>query len=262
MRRDIFEEIIRLRRERASAALATVVKTRGSTPAKVPARMIVLADGVTIGTIGGGCVEADVITAARHVMDTGSPTTLSFRLSGEEAERTGIACGGTLEVMIEPLEEPRVIIVGAGHVGQATARLAHLAGFQVTVVDDRPDFANAERFPEADEIVVCAFDELAENVRIGRRAFILSMTRGHAQDLQVLRWAVGTPAAYVGVLGSRAKRLAFMKDLEAQGVPEEVRTAVHMPVGMDIGAETVEEIAIAIVAELIAFRRRRSPTHA
>lgn len=262
MAQNIFEEIARLRRERVPAALATVVRTRGSTPAKVPARMLILANGDPLGTVGGGCVEADVIRAARNVMDTGCPKTITFRLSGEEAERTGIACGGIVDIMIEPLEEPRVVIVGAGHVGQAVGQLATKVGFRLTVIDDRPDFASQERFPDADEIVVADLEDLSSSVTIGAQCFVLAMTRAHAEDFAVLRWALTTPARYIGVLGSRSKRLTFMKDLEALGVPASDRESIRMPLGKDIGAETVDEIAIAVVAELIEVRRTVVGSHA
>lgn len=254
---DIFEEIARLRRERRTAALATVVATKGSTPAKVPARMLVFPDGSIVGTIGGGCVEADVIRSARDVMDTGTPRRLTFHLHGEEAERTGIACGGIVEIMVESLEEARVVLIGAGHVAQAVARLAARLDFRVTVVDDRPDFANRERFPEADEIVVADLDKLAAAVQVSRNAAVICMTRGHAEDLAALRFALTTPARYVGVLGSKGKRVQFREALAADGIAPDVIGSIRMPVGLEIGAETVEEIAVAIVAELIRERRSR-----
>jgi xanthine dehydrogenase accessory factor len=253
---DVFAVIAELRRRRESAALATVVDAKGSTPAKPPARMLVYADGRTLGTVGGGCVEADVIRVARDVLDTGRPRTVSFALHGEDAERTGIACGGTVTIMIESLDDFRLYLVGAGHVAEAVARLAAETGLRITVIDDRPDFANAARFPAADEIVVCPLDRLAEHVRVNRRSAIVCMTRGHAEDLTALRFALGTPAAYVGVLGSKAKRLAFRETLAAEGVSQETIAAIRMPVGLDLGAESVAEIAVAVVAELIRFRRK------
>ncbi|NRA95577.1 MAG: XdhC family protein [Planctomycetes bacterium] len=255
MASDIFEEIVRLRRERVPAALATVVATKGSTPAKVPTRMLVTFGGRHLGTVGGGCVEADVIRAARDVIDTGQPKTLSFRLVGEEAERTGIACGGIVDVMVEPLEEPRVVIVGAGHVGQAVSRLAADVGLEVTVVDDRPDFANAEHFPDASELIVAELDSLADAVKVGQRSAVLIMTRGHAEDYGALKWALDTSAGSIGVLGSKAKRKRFLDDLVAEGYDRERLETVHMPVGLDLGAETVPEIAVSIIAQLIASRR-------
>jgi xanthine dehydrogenase accessory factor len=255
---DIFQEIARIQRERRPAALATVVGGKGSTPAKLTARMIVFPDGAIVGTVGGGCVEADVIRTARDVLDTGSPKRLTFHLHGEEAERTGIACGGILEIMIESLDEPRVVLIGAGHVGQAVARLASRLDFRVTVVDDRPDFANRERFPDADEIVVSELTDLAGNVKVTRNCAVICMTRGHSEDLTALRFALKTPARYVGVLGSKSKRHQFREALLEDGHPPETIESLHMPVGLEIGAETVEEIAVAIVAELIRERRRTS----
>ncbi len=257
---DAFEEIASLRRRRERAALATVVAAKGSTPAKPPARMIIYADGRTQGTIGGGCVEADVVRAARDVMDTGRPRTLSFHLNGEEAERTGIACGGVVTIMVESLDDFRLILIGAGHVAQKTAGLAASTGFHVTVVDDRPDFASAERFPDADEVVVCGLDRLATALRVTRNSAVVCMTRGHSEDLAALRYAVTTPAGYIGVLGSKAKRLAFRDALMADGVPSAVFDAVRMPVGLDIGAESVPEIAVAIVGELVRHRRTGAAT--
>lgn len=256
MSEDLFEKIVALRRERAPAALCTVVATKGSTPAKVPARMLAGPLGRLAGTIGGGCIEADVLRIARDVIDTGRPRSTSFHLVGEEAERTGIACGGIVEIMIEPLEDPRVVIVGAGHVGQAVAGLASAVGFRVTVVDDRPDFANEERFPTADEVVVAELEQLGDAVRIGRQTWIRIMTRGHAEDLGVLRWALTTEARDVGVLGSKSKRLNFLKTLRAEGVAEDVLETISMPVGLDLGAESVDEIAVSIVAELVQTRRK------
>jgi len=257
MSSDIFEEIVRLRRDRTPAALATVVATKGSTPAKVPTRMLVTFHGRHAGTVGGGCVEADVIRAARDVIDTGRARTLSFRLVGEEAERTGIACGGIVDVMVEPLEDPRVVIVGGGHVGQAVSALAKQVGFEITVVDDRPDFVNAERFPDADEMVVSDLDALSAHLKIGPRTAVLIMTRGHAEDYGVLKWALDAGAGAIGVLGSRSKRKRFHEDLVAEGYDAERLAAIRMPVGLDVGAETVSEIAVSIVAQLIADRRQR-----
>jgi xanthine dehydrogenase accessory factor len=176
MQEDIFELVVDARRRGLPTALATVVGAKGSTPAKLGARMLVHFDGRIAGTIGGGCVEADVIRSSRDVMDTGLARVLQFRLAGAEAERTGIACGGILDVMIESLEDPRTLIVGAGHVGQTTARLASQVGLKVTVIDDRPDFANKERFPTADTISICDLDQLPTDQNLTVRTSILIMT--------------------------------------------------------------------------------------
>lgn len=255
MQPDIFELVAEARRRGIPAALATVVGARGSTPAKLAARMFVRIDGFTAGTIGGGCVEAEVVRTARDVVDTGVPRVLEFRLSGAEAERTGIACGGTVQIMIESLEDPRAIVIGAGHVGQTTARLAASAGFRITVVDDRPDFANRERFPDADAILVSDLDALPGPLQATPRTAVLIMTRGHSEDLQVLRCMLKTPARRIGVLGSRSKRIQFDRALLEEGFDAEDLARIQMPVGIDVGAETVEEIAVSIVAQLIRWRR-------
>ena len=256
MSEDIFQHLVRARTQGIPCALATVIRTRGSTPAKAGTRMLVFLDGTTLGSIGGGCVEADVIRSARDVIEAGRILHLDFRLAGAEAERTGIACGGTVEIMLESLEDPRVIIVGAGHVGQATAELAHRVGLRVTVVDDRPDFANKDRFPTTEDFVIADLDELGKKVKTGVRTPILIMTRGHAEDLSVLRWALTTGVPHIGVLGSRSKRKRFQDQLMAEGHPEDVMKRVHMPVGLDVAAESVPEIAVSIVAQLIEWRRR------
>ncbi len=259
---DLFEEIAKLRKLRERCALATVIGRRGSTPAKLTARMLVREEGTILGTVGGGCLEADTIRAAREVLDTGRPRILEFRLVGEAAERTGVACGGIVTIMVESLAEPWVILVGAGHVGQAVAPLAKNVGFRLTIVDDRPDFASAERFPSADELIVADLNELGAKVHVSAETHIRIMTRGHAEDLTVLRWALTTKVRSIGVLGSRSKRIQFLQTLRAEGVPDAVAEAVQMPIGKDIGAESVPEIAVAIVAELIERRRRAGAAHA
>ncbi|HMS15823.1 MAG TPA: XdhC/CoxI family protein [Planctomycetota bacterium] len=262
MSEDLFELVANVRRRGLPAALATVILARGSTPAKLTARMLIHFDGRIAGTIGGGCVEAEVIRAARDVIDTGRPRVMAFRLSGVEAERTGIACGGSLDIMIESLEDPRAILVGAGHVGQTTAALAARAGLRITVVDDRPDFASEIRFPSAAQLVVCELDQIGTMVTPSPRTPVLVMTRGHSEDYTVLKWALSTVATNIGVLGSRSKRIQFEAQLRAEGHSESDIARIAMPVGLDIGAETVEEIAVSIVGQLIQWRRQGSSARA
>ena len=252
----LFAEIAALRARGEIAALATVVGAKGSTPAKPPARMLVRADGTVLGTVGGGCVEADVIRAARDAMDTGRCRRISFRLAGEEAERTGIACGGTLEIMIESLEDPRVVLIGAGHVAEAVARLAARTGFTVWVADDRPDYANTARFPDAQKLVVAPLHTFESQLQLTPRTSLLIMTRGHAEDFSVLQWALLAPCKHIAVLGSRKKRLDFEAALAHDAERSVQMRKVRMPAGLDIAAESVEEIAVAIVAELVQLRRK------
>lgn len=255
MRLDIFQEIVRLRRDRIPAALATIVDTLGSTPGKLAQKMIVLADGSIIGTIGGGCVEADVIRESLSVIDTGLPKKMNFVLAGAEAERTGLACGGRVQIMIEALDEPHLFIVGCGHIGQKTAQLAKACGFRVTVVDDRPDFADVARFPDADEVLCIEFEKLADGVKVPRSGYIVVVTRGHQFDYDGLKWALSTPARFVGVVGSRSKKIQFFQKLREEGYSDEVLADVQIPVGLPIGAESPDEIAVSIVGALVAKKR-------
>ena len=256
MEPDLYEEIVRLRREGRPAALATIVNRRGSTPGRLAQKMVIRDDGTIVGTIGGGCVEADVIRCARNVLDTGLPRKIEFVLAGEEAERTGLACGGRLEIMVELLNDPELFVIGCGHVGLRIAGLAKAAGFKVTALDDRPDYADHAKLPHVDAVVCAGLDTLDEALRVGANGYVVSVTRGHDHDYEVLRWALTTPARYIGVVGSRSKRTQFFRALRDEGVGDEDLARVRLPVGLDIGADTPDEIAIAVVAELVALRRR------
>ncbi len=253
---DIYEEIVRLRREGRKGALATIVNVRGSIPSFETAKMLVRDDGSIAGTIGGGCVEAEVWQAAREVMEDTKPRTLSFNLNQNPKYDTGLVCGGTLEVFIEPvLPVSLLYLFGAGHVALNVYKVARVAGFDVVVVDDREAYANRERFPEARDIVAEDFERATAQLAPGESAFIVIVTRGHRDDMRVLRWAVNTPAAYIGMIGSKRKVLTIYRELEKEGIAPEKFDRVHAPIGLDIGAVTPEEIAVAVVAEMIAFRR-------
>ncbi|HET7751000.1 MAG TPA: XdhC/CoxI family protein [Terriglobales bacterium] len=253
---DIYEEIVKLRREGRRGAVATIVSVRGSIPSFRTAKMLVRDDGSIEGTIGGGCVEADVWQAAREVMEEEKPRTLTFNLNQNPKYDTGLVCGGTLDIFIEPvLPVPVLYLFGAGHVAVNLYKVAHNAGFDVIVVDDREAYANRERFPEAREIHAEDFDQTMAKLAPNESAYIVIVTRGHRDDMRVLRWAVQTPARYIGMIGSRRKVIAIYHELEKEGLPPELFNRVHAPVGLDIGAVTPEEIAVAITAELIALRR-------
>jgi xanthine dehydrogenase accessory factor len=252
---DIFEEIVRMRRAGQRGALATIVHTNGSIPSYESSRMLVRDDGSIAGTVGGGCVEAEVWAAAKEVIQQEQPRKMTFNLNNEAAYDSGLICGGTLEIFVEPiLPMPMVYLFGGGHVSTAVARVAHQAGFGVSIVDDRESFANAQRFPMASEIYTSyqeAFEKLAPNAS----SFLVIVTRGHKDDMRVLAWAVKTEARYVGMIGSKRKVISVYRALEKEGYTLEQFERVHAPVGLDIGALTPEEIAVSIVAELIAVRR-------
>ncbi len=252
---DLFEEIVRLRRAGRRAALATIVHTNGSIPSYESSRMLVREDGSIAGTIGGGCVEAEVWAAAKEVMRAEAPRKMVFNLNNEASYDNGLICGGTLEIFVEPiLPQPALYIFGGGHVSMALAQVAHTAGFAIGVVDDRETFANAERFPMAREIHT-SYEEAFEKLKPNASSYLVIVTRGHRDDMRVLAWAVRTEARYIGMIGSRRKVLSVYKVLEKEGIPAEKLEGVHAPIGLEIGALTPEEIAISITAELIAVRR-------
>jgi xanthine dehydrogenase accessory factor len=252
---DLFEEIIKLRRAGLRGALATIVHTNGSIPSYESSRMLVREDGSIAGTIGGGCVEADVWAAAREVMKIEAPRKMTFNLNHEASYDNGLICGGTLEVFVEPiLPQPALYIFGGGHVSMALAQAAHTAGFAIGVIDDRESFANAERFPMAREIFT-SFEDAYAKLQPNASTYLVIVTRGHKDDMRVLAWAVNTDAKYIGMIGSKRKVISVYEALEKEGHAPEKFENVHAPVGLDIGALTPEEIAISITAELIAVRR-------
>jgi xanthine dehydrogenase accessory factor len=252
---DLFEEIVKMRRAGRRGALATIVHTNGSIPSYESSRMLVCEDGSIEGTIGGGCVEADVWAAAKEVMQKEAPRKMIFNLNNEASYDNGLICGGTLEVFVEPiLPQPVVVLFGGGHISTALAKAASAAGFGVSVVDDRETFANAERFPMAQEIFT-SYEDAYEKIQPNASTYLVIVTRGHRDDMRVLAWAVRTDARYVGMIGSKRKVLSVYKALEAEGYGPEEFDRVYAPMGLEIGALSPEEIAISIVAELIAVRR-------
>jgi xanthine dehydrogenase accessory factor len=304
-------------RRGAGGALATVAATRGSTPVPAGTKMLVGPDGRLAGSVGGGCVEADVIATARDAQREVRPLLVTHHLNADLAGDLGLSCGGTVEILVEPLvadpgylgvldaaaacergivttgtewpsgpekafapldarardapgarlspdrrrmierlvPAPRVLVFGAGHVGAAIGRAAHAAGFRVTVVDDRAEFADPTRFPG--EVAVWTVEPEAAVARFGLAAedAVVVATRGHRQDAEILALVAGAPAAYVGLLGSQRKKAVVTRGLSAAGVPPGALARVRIPVGLDIGARTPEEIAVSVVAELIAWRR-------
>ena len=252
---DLFEEVLRVRRAGKSAVMATIVHTNGSIPSFESSRMLILEDGSILGTIGGGCVEAEVWAAAKDVLKAEAPRKMVFNLNNEASYDNGLICGGTLEVFVEPiLPQPTLYIFGGGHVSMALAAAASKAGFNIGVIDDREQFANRERFPMAQEVYT-TFEDAYEKIKPNASSYLVIVTRGHRDDMRVLAWAVKTEARYIGMIGSKRKVLSVYKALENEGFAPELFERVHAPVGLDIGALTPEEIAISITAELIAERR-------
>lgn len=253
---NIYEQVVTLQQKGRRAALATIINVRGSIPSFQSAKMLVSEDGQIFGTIGGGCVEAEVWQVAKEVMEQEKPRILTFDLNHDPQFDTGLVCGGTLDIFVEPLmPRPLLYIFGAGHIGFCLYEIAQMTGFEVVVWDDRETYANRERFPKANKIVVGPFDEVCSQFNLGKSASIVIVTRGHRHDMAVLRWAMTTPARYIGMIGSKRKVLMVYRALELEGISPEQFERVRAPIGLDIGAQGPEEIAVSIAAELIAFRR-------
>jgi xanthine dehydrogenase accessory factor len=253
---DIYEEVVRLRRLGQKCALATIVQVNGSIPSYESAKLLVREDGSMVGTIGGGCVEAEVWNVARDVMQSERPRHMNFSLGQDAAYDNGLICGGQLSVFIEPVvPQPRLYVFGAGHISKSISKIATLAGFATVIVDNREAFANRERFPEADEIFAEEYEEVFPKLPIRDTSYLVIVTRGHRDDMRVMRWAVETNAKYIAMIGSKRKVIGVVKELEKEGIPREAFERAFAPMGLDIGAITPEEIAVSIVAEMIAMRR-------
>ncbi len=259
MNQEVFAALGEAMSRAEDVALVTIVATNGSTPQRVGAKMLVYADGRIVGTVGGGCYENDAFWKAKESLKTRKALRVKYELDDDFAQENGLVCGGQMEVFIEPIEPPpSVYVIGAGHVGQYLGKFAHDAGFMVRVVDDREAFANRERFPDAAEIVVDDVPGWLTAAVLPASAYVVIVTRGHRHDLDALRAVVSRDLRYVGLIGSRAKIARVYEALVAEGVDPERFAKVHAPIGLDLGAVTPQEIAVSIVAELIAVRRGRA----
>ncbi|MFN7977007.1 MAG: XdhC/CoxI family protein [Vicinamibacterales bacterium] len=263
MNQEVFAALGEAMKRAEDVALVTIVATNGSTPQRVGAKMLVFADGRTVGTVGGGCYENDAFWKAREALKSRKPLRVKYELDDDFAQENGLVCGGQMEVFIEPIEPaPAVYIIGAGHVGWYLGQFAHEAGFTVHVVDDREAFANRERFPQAAEVVVDDIPTWLAAATLPASAYVVIVTRGHRHDLDALRAVVGRDLRYIGLIGSRAKVARVYEALLAEGADPARFEGVHAPIGLDIGAVTPQEIAVSILAELIAVRRGKAQTPA
>jgi xanthine dehydrogenase accessory factor len=260
---DVFAEVVALRKAGRRGALATIIQVQGSIPSYESSKILIRDDGSIAGTVGGGCVEAEVWTVAQDVMRDEKPRRLHFNLNDRPENDAGLVCGGSLDVFIEPvLSAPTLYLFGGGHVSLSVSKVAETAGFDVIVADDREAFASKSRFPNAVEAIAGPWKEVFPKLLLNEFSYVLIATRGHKSDLECLRWAVTTPARYLGMIGSRRKMIEFRRVLEREGVAETQLDRVHSPAGVDIGALTPEEIAVAVVAEMIAVRRNAAPLQA
>ncbi|HEY2150017.1 MAG TPA: XdhC/CoxI family protein [Vicinamibacterales bacterium] len=262
MNREVFAAVADALDRGEPAALVTIVSTTGSTPQRVGAKMLVFADGRIVGTIGGGCYENDAFGKAREAILSRAPQLIHYELSDDFAQETGLICGGQMDVYIEPIEpSPELYIIGAGHVGFHLARVAQEVGFRVHIVDDREKFANPERFPTAVEIVVEDIPAWIARTRLPAHAYTVIVTRGHTNDLDALRALASRELRYLGLIGSRAKVARIYDALLDEQMPADLLAQVHAPIGLDIGAVTPQEIAVSILAELIAVKHgKEHPT--
>jgi len=254
---DIWEEVVRCRKEGQAAALATIITTLGSTPGKDPMKMLVRSDGTFVGSVGGGCLEAEVWEHAQEVMASLQPRTVTFSLTEKDYPDSGLICGGQVTVFLEPVTLPVVRIFGAGHVGLATANLAATSGFRVVVYDDRPDMVSSDRFSDGVSCVGGPYEEIAAEALAGDFNLVIVVTRGHQDDERVLRalLATGRSPTFLGMIGSQAKRTLMTKKLKEEGFLKEALDTIVTPVGVSIGARTAPEIAVSIVAQLIQLCR-------
>jgi xanthine dehydrogenase accessory factor len=258
--KDVLEAALQATQTGQKAALVTVISTEGSTPQKAGAKMVVYADGRIVGTIGGGCVEAEMTWRARQAIDERRAQVASYELTADQAGEDGLICGGRMEIFIEPIEgTPTLCLFGAGHVAQPLARMAKAAGFRVEVADDRVKFANRERFPEADLVIVEEFATAASRMTLGPNTYAIVVTRGHKGDEEALAACLGKGLRFLGLLASRPKFVHIAAALEERGVSVVELATIHAPLGLELGAVTPEEIAVSILAEMIAVRRGVAP---
>lgn len=252
----IYQEIVKILAEGREAALVTIISASHSTPRGEGAKMLVNPDASIMGTIGGGKAELETVKEALNVMKTGIPKRLHFSLVPRKGEEPGMICGGEMEVFIEPvLQAPTMYLFGGGHISLALARIGKLVSFKIAVIDDRAEYANKERFPEADILLVDDYDKAFRKLSIDRSSYIVIITQGHKGDQAVLEWAVGTPAKYIGMIGSKTKVKTVYSNLIAKGITSRQLEAVHAPIGLETYAETPEEIAVSIMAEIIKVHR-------
>ncbi len=294
---NLLNEILRRADTGETMALCIVVATRGSTPQGAGAKMLCLLDGSIIGTLGGGCVEAEVRKRALELASAGESQLLHFRLDSDYGWDDGLICGGTMDILVQTIDAkldlspfralandlranrptrlilpytrdeqakqytedlgppPLLVIAGAGHVGQSLATLMAATGFDVDVIDDRADYASAERFPTVRQRLVGTPEEVLRDYPVTADSYIVIVTRGHRNDGRALEAVLRSPAKYVGLIGSRSKIKLIFADLLAKDFSIDELLRVHAPIGLDIGSVTVPEIAVSIAAELVAVRR-------
>jgi xanthine dehydrogenase accessory factor len=254
--KSIYQTLAEIDKNKETAALCTVTTSEGSTPRHVGSKMLVYPDGSFIGTVGGGEVEQRVIKEARMSMDDGQARLVHYNMVDPSRGDPG-TCGGQVEVFVEPiLPAPLVVVIGAGHVGKAVVHLAKWLGFRVAASDDRVEFCNPESTPDADAYYPVPMADLPNQITINKRTFLILTTRGSAIDAAGLAPLLDTPAGYIGVIGSKRRWATTVKALKEKGVSDEKLGKVHSPIGLELQAETPEEIALSIMAEVMMVKEK------
>lgn len=251
----IYQLLAQIEASGQSAALCTVIASQGSTPRHVGSKMLVYTDGRIEGSVGGGELEDRVVAAAQEAMNTGQPRALEFSMVDPQRGDPGV-CGGTMTVFVEPiLPPPTIVVIGAGHVGRAVVHLAKWLGFRVAISDDRPEFCTPEAAPGADVYLPCPMADIPTQYPISHAHYLILTTRSVLVDVPGLPALLETPAAYIGIIGSKRRWATTRERLRAAGVPDEQLNRVTSPMGLELNAETPEEIAVSILAEIIMLRR-------
>jgi len=252
---DIFEKILEMKKKNTPSALAIVIRTEGSVPRKPGAKMVITKDGNIFGTLGGGDLENKIIKEAMKAIEGGKPKICSFTL---DIEKGGLdmMCGGTVEVYIEPLLPPeKLIIFGAGHITRSLAPMMNKIGFHVIVVDDTPDFLQKEYFPDIEDIHLEDMEAFAERLPSEQNTYVVVLSRGFSRDRAILAKLLKKDFRYIGMIGSKRKMENVIRVLKEEGIPDDAFSKLKSPIGLDIGAETPEEIAISIAGEIVAVRK-------
>jgi len=250
----IYQAILDAKRNGRSVALATVIRAQGSVPRHATSKMLVFSDGQIMGTVGGGELESLAIEASKEVIRSGQARLESYSLAGPTEDAVGV-CGGQMEVFIEPiLPPPTLLVLGCGHVGVAVAHLGKWLGFRVVVSDDREELCSPEHVPAADRYLPGELAAVLSETPIDNQTFVVAVTRGYPFDVVALPILLESQAPYIGVIGSRRRWAITVKELAARGISEQALQRVHSPVGLHLGAETPEEIAVSIMAEIIKLR--------
>jgi xanthine dehydrogenase accessory factor len=252
----LYERLHELQHRGEPVALCTVVRTRGSVPRHAGAKMIVRGDGHLEGTVGGGEMESRVVRDALEAIRAGKPRLVQYALVDPRAGDPGV-CGGEVEIFVEPIEaHSTILVIGGGHVGAAIVHLAKWLGFRVVLADDRPQYCTPAAVPGADDYLPMSTADLARTFPFTPSTYILLPTRGVPVDVEALPHLLDVPHAYLGVIGSRRRWGTAVKALEAKGVPREKLEHVHAPMGLELNAETPEEIALSVLAEIVLLRRQ------